>query len=1010
MNNNLLNKVGTTWAAVILISLLIGIASLLIYSKNLEKSNKALIVDAQSNISSLKLFVSKEYSGALQDIYFFSKNPAYAEYISGEIGKVPTIIIEKTSSAFLQIRQTYIQFGLLDTLGNEMLTLDIQKDSIFKREPDGKLKLNNYFSEIKNLSRNEVFVSPISFYKKGSIKAPITQFIMPLYKSHSDLKIGYVRFFYSAQRILDRLNKFEKRDSILFSLLDEERNYVFGKNEDFQKASILYIENLDKTKNKIESNLLKNRGLFYSEPLEPIKKVDSPMDQVVLSKSQYSLLVHFTPQYLKVLKREILLDILLLAFIRIFVSALVLLYFLRLLKHKNKELEKKSEALEIRNNDLEKSKERMENNIQRIREFAFEKNSALSALRQKEKDLKQAQEIAQLGYYERDLVMGKSLWSDNLPSIFGLPPNYDFNAQSVENIMLKEEFEEVERAFDKAVEEVKEYKVVYKVYHNNGKVEYLQDIAMPVVENGKVVSMKGTIQNLTERVAIEKELLDAKIKAEAAVKAKSDFLATMSHEIRTPLNAVIGMSTLLNETNLDEKQEDFVQTIKLSGNSLLAVINDILDFSKIESGEMKLENEPFNLTKMVEDCLQVLSVIAAQKRIKLYYKIDKNAPTIIYGDEGRIRQSIINLLNNAVKFTNKGEVKINIESEQTGTDKSKIKVSILDTGIGIEKEKQESIFSAFQQADSSITRKFGGTGLGLAITQKLIHLMGGKLEVKSEIGEGSEFYFYLDVKSEKEILDRQLKIKSLIIISEESGEAKTAEEIFTERGVEVSLINFNTGNFGDIEGREIIIFCENDYKDELIQLGESLVPSNNRVHFVCDIEKNMVECNSFRLVNRPLKQSWIDQLLFDIDPKKVAQKQVEAKDVKFNKNIQILVAEDNPVNQKLIRLLFENLGYQIDLAEDGVMAVKASQNKKYDLIFMDIQMPQMGGVEATQYIKNDHGDDSPYIIALTANALDGDKEKYLKEGLDDYLSKPINMDELKSIIQNWQLNNSKKPS
>lgn len=1010
MKTSLLNKVSTTWAALFLISLLIGIATILLYSKDLESNKKALISNAQIKTNNLKLFVAKEYSAALQDIYFFSKNPAYSEYLSTESAPYTAALIEKTSSTFLQIRQGYRQFGIVDTLGQIKLNLDIQKDSSSGRPVASDIgKHYKYFNEIKDLTRNEVFVSPISSTKKREQNFEV-EFVMPVFKFQSDLKMGYVRFGYSAKRIISHIKSAEEKDSLVISLFDLGKNLVFRKNLGFSKREEkvfgpngLLLSGEEGVFKENSFGLIANKdALYYAVPLNPIKGVDSPREQIIKTNSTYHVLVHYTPEYLKSLKSEIIKDKILLGLLRIFVSSVVLFYFLRLLRIKNKLLKEKSETLEKRNKDLENSRQKMEENLQRMRDFAFEKNSALSTLRQKEKDLKKAQEIAQLGYYERDLVNGVSLWSDNLPAIFGLAPDYDFNTQSVQNIMLKEEFEEVEKAFDEAVDQVKEYKVVFKIYHKNGKIEYLQDIAKPIVENGIVVSMKGTIQNLTERVKVENELLDAKEKAEAAVKAKSDFLATMSHEIRTPLNAVIGMSTLLNETKLDQKQEDFVQTIKVSGNALLSVINDILDFSKIESGEMKLEDEAFSLIKMVEDCLQVISVSAAQKGIKLYLKIDKDAPSIIYGDESRIRQSIINLLNNAVKFTHKGEVKIIISVLDATTEKAKLKISVIDSGIGIEKEKQESIFSAFQQADSSITRKFGGTGLGLAITQKLIQLMGGNLKVISEIDEGSEFYFCLDVKAKWEEKNQSQKIKSLIIISNESDEAQTAKEIINEKGVAVKMMHFRTGDFEKIEEEEIIIFCEEDKKEEFIQLGEGLAASKNRIHFVCDIQKEMVECKSFRLVNRPFKISWLDQLLFETKPVDLAKLELVAKEDELNKNLKILVAEDNPINQKLIRLLFGNLGYQIDLAEDGVMAVKAAQNTKYDLVFMDIQMPQMGGVEATGFIKEDHGENAPPIIALTANALDGDKEKYLKEGLDDYLSKPINLAELKTKILLWQ--------
>lgn len=1001
MRTKLLNRLGTSWAAVFLISILIGIATLLLYSSDLKKSKIALISNAHSQSENLKLFVANEYSGALQDIHFFSKNPAYAQFLEEPSHPYISRVLEKTSSAFLQIRQIYSQFSLLDSLGKEQLTLNIYPNQKAIRDSTASDKSYDYYSQIKNLKKNEVFISPVSAFLEDSSPIPIVEFVMPVFDSQNQLRLGFVRFHYSAKRILDRMDLLEVKDSIRYSIMDQDHNFVFHFNNSFQIYEADSAALVSKFSGQNYTVFEERNDLYFLEPMDPVENIDVPKDQLIKTQSRYSILVHYTEAYLAEINQELIFDVLLLALIRIFVSSSVLLYFLRLLKQKNNLLDKKSKALEKRNKDLEKSREKMEVNIQRIRDFAFEKNKALSNLRQKEKDLKQAQEIAQLGYYERDLVAGKSYWSDNLPSIFGLPSNYDFNAQSVENIMLKEEFEEVEKAFDQAVEEVKEYKVVYRVYHKNGKVEYLQDIAMPVVKNGEVVSMKGTIQNLTERVSVEKELLDAKIKAEAAVKAKSDFLATMSHEIRTPLNAVIGMSTLLNETQLDQKQQDFVKTIRVSGNALLGVINDILDFSKIESGEMKLENQPINLNKLVEECLQVLSVSAAQKHIKLYYKIDKNAPTTISGDEGRIRQSIINLLNNAVKFTNKGEVRVSIDAKKTSKETCQIKISICDTGIGIEKEKQETIFSAFQQADSSITRKFGGTGLGLAITQKLIQLMGGQLKVKSEIDQGSEFYFFLDVMAKWEVNERPLKIDSITIISEKGKEAETAKEILSEKGVEVKLLHYRTSNFDELVGKEIIMFCEEENKEEFIQLGEGLSASKNRIYFVCDIKKDMAECESFQITNRPLKMSWLDQLLYEKE-EGLDGLMAHSVEEELKKDLQILVAEDNPINQKLIRLLFENLGYQIDLAEDGVMAVKASQNKKYDLIFMDIQMPQMGGVEATQYIKNDHGDNSPFIIALTANALDGDREKYLKEGLDDYLSKPINLQELKSKILHWQ--------
>lgn len=1012
------NKISSPAGVIILVFLLVSFPSILIYFRDITDKKEQLINDAEIKAETANQFIEDEFSSVLKDIYFFSRNPAYGEYITEDQGEYSKMIIEKTSSAFVKIRNSYSGFKLIDTLGNERLFIDFSNDKPLTVQSNSNISATDLFKEsIVPLKQNEVSISEFKTVDdQDSDQSIVTvSFTMPVFLRGYSRKVGYIQLTYSADRVFMRLGRLYKEDVAIVSLLNKDRKFVKDPLDSIEIK--LYdeagIENgpeqlfpdLKEQWSRDDAKVFDgDYGLIYCQKINPSLHADMPDQQVISNGSNYYLFIHYSCAHVNSLARKLATDLFLYGLVIMIAVVPIILYLFRLVGKTDIQLKEKTKALEFRNKDLEESRVRMEKNIQRIREYAFENNKTLSELKRKERDLKKAQKIAQLGYYNRDLVLGKSTWSDNLPEIFGLPNDYDFNTQGVKSIMREDEFEELEEAFAKAVQDHTEFKAVFRVIHKDGNKEYLQDIAQPVIENGKVIAMKGTIQNLTERVQIEKELLKAKVKAEDAFRAKSDFLATMSHEIRTPLNAVLGMAGLLDDTGLDEKQQDYVQTIKVSGNSLLGVINDILDFSKIESGQMKLEHLSFNLNQMIEDCLQVVSISAARKNLKLFYKIKPGTPDIIQGDEGRLRQSLINLLNNAVKFTEKGEVKVIISSDKLSDKRVKLKMSIIDTGIGIEEEKQSSIFSAFEQADTSITRKFGGSGLGLAITQKLVTLMGGSLEMKSELDLGSEFTINLETEAEWKEKSCPRVLNSVSIISADTNERKFLSETLECYGVEVEQLNFDSDDFTEVAGDIIIMLCEPDHKEEFVQLGESLKPMNKKIFFVAHLQNDLSVFQANEIISRPIRLSWLEQLIFGQND---LLKPSDKTGIQVNlpkKDLNILVAEDNPVNQKLIVLLFENLGYSIDLAENGVLAVKAAQNKKYDLVFMDIQMPQMGGVEASKYIKEDHGENAPSIIALTANALDGDKSKYLEAGLDDYLSKPINVDELKAMIQKWSVN------
>ena len=628
------------------------------------------------------------------------------------------------------------------------------------------------------------------------------------------------------------------------------------------------------------------------------------------------------------------------------------------------------------------------------------------------------------GYYETDLSGRVNFYNEAAPKILRIEPD------ALEGTHLRKALRaDGDAAVLEMLERVRETGQSAEVLGTDfddaeGDRRYVEaSISLIQDAKGEPSGFRGIIRDVTRRKRAE-ALQQQKAAAEAANRSKSEFLANMSHEIRTPLNAIIGMVELLKDTKLSAEQQEDLGVVTASSYSLLAIINDILDFSKIEAGKLELEEIPFSLRDFIGETMKIMAQDAHRNGLELACRIASDTPDLVVGDPNRLRQIVLNLIGNAIKFTEAGEVVLEISPENSEGDGAALSFSVRDTGIGIDRSQVGTIFSPFQQADGSTTRRFGGTGLGLAVSRQLVELMDGRIWVESDPGKGSQFHFTARLGLQPEETDRKKpviadadgKAPRALVVDDNESSRKILAEMLTDWGLAVETAATAEASRNRIERSTdielMLVDADMPETDGLTLLAEHSGSGPNPVPSILMLtaltRKSLREVAHLGVRATVVKPIGHEDLFSAVQS---ALGKVPGKEEKHSeapsgatadtlRAVEILVAEDTPFNQKFISRLLGRWGLRAVIVENGTKALEALSSKRFDVVLMDVQMPEMDGFATTRAIRKKEeqtGDHIP-IIAMTAHAMKGDRERCLEAGMDDYVSKPIAAEKLLASI------------
>jgi len=670
--------------------------------------------------------------------------------------------------------------------------------------------------------------------------------------------------------------------------------------------------------------------------------------------------------------------------------------------------------------------------VKRIQKLETEQEltrKAQEALKESEERFRLISETIHFGVFETD-NQGSCLYTNTrYQEIFGINLVESLTSHWLD-FVIDADRGRVAQKWQNALANLEKFSVDCRIRNTRGEEIWVHVYSSPVFSD-EGARHTGTIENISNRKKNEQELERAKEQAELASQAKSQFLANMSHEIRTPMNGIIGFTDLLLETEQDEVQADYTRTIKRSGEALLSLINDILDFSKIESGELEFESIEFDPELLAFDVCELIRPRIGSKPIELLCSIGDHVPTLVKGDPLRIRQVITNLLGNAPKFTEEGEIGLSLEVEEETEDKVKLHTRIMDTGIGIPPDKIEAIFEPFQQADGSTTRRYGGTGLGLSICKQLATMMGGDAWAESEPGKGSTFHFTTWLEKTRtqpppRVAPGALEGMRALVVDDNAGNRKILEQFLQAAKMSVTSLD------GGLKAIEALQGAQSDGQPFDMCLLDLNMPEMDGYMVVeairktirkppviivlsSALERDAQKCEKAGVdgfLAKPVRRKRLLQMVARLVGEAPADSGDESKKRKMHTqytvreamkhSVRILLAEDNPVNQKLATMMLGKAGYQVEVASNGKEAVAKFTDapREYDLIFMDIQMPEMDGKAATQTLRRLGFADIP-IVAMTAHAMKGDREKCLEAGMNDYITKPIKRETVFETIKKY---------